>query len=188
MSVTTFDTEFWIEEAWKYAIQQNTQLGALGISSANLLTNPTIDDEVPFPHVEVECVAVYPASSVLSDKEEICEVEITVRTSKGIDAEDPDSLTSIQRQLLGKICGAIRQVLCYNDDAALKSWLRTGGNNRAPDSRYRPLPLVIITVIITNSRYQPENITCVDVSTAHYHARRFTVTTAVVADSEIGDP
>jgi hypothetical protein len=184
MSVTTFDTEFWIEEAWKYAIQQNTQLGALGISSANLLTNPTIDDEVPFPHVEVECVAVYPASSVLSDKEEICEVEITVRTSKGIDEDDPDSLTSIQRQLLGKICGAIRQVLCYDDDDQLKSWLRTGGNNRAPDSRYRPLPLVIIT----NTRYQPERMSSIDISTIDYHARRFTVTTAVVADSEIGDP
>lgn len=178
-----FDTEFWIEEAWKYAIQQNTQLGTLGISNANLLTNPTINDEVPFPHVEVECVAVYPASKVLSDKHEICEVEITVRTSKGID-EDSTTETSVQRQSLGKICGAIRQVLCYDDIDTLTSWLTTGGNNRAPDSRYRPFPLVIIT----NARYQPERMSSVDVSTIDYHARKFTVSTAVVADPEAGDP
>lgn len=183
--VTFFDTEFWIERAWIHALKQNTQMASLGIADADYLSNPTINDELPFPHVEVECVAVYPASSNLRDKTEICEVEITVRTSKGVDADDSAKYSSTQRHLLGEICGAVRQVLLYDNDTTLKSWLSYGGNYRSTEGYldfYFPL------VIITNSRYQPENITCVDVSTPHYHARRFTVTTAVVADSEIGDP
>lgn len=182
--VTYFDTELWIEQAWIYALAQNTQMSSLGITDTDYLSNPTINDELPFPHVEVECVAVYPASSNLRDMAEICEVEITVRTSKGVDADDSAKYSSTQRHLLGEICGAVRQVLLYDDDTTLVSWLTTGGNSRSHNPSYTNLPLVIIT----NSRYQRENITCFDVSTPHYHARRFTVTTAVVADSEIGDP
>ena len=182
--VSFFDTELWIEQAWIYALAQNTQMASLGITEDDYLSNPTINDELPFPHVEVECVAVYPASSNLRDMAEICEVEITVRTSKGVDADDSAKYSSTQRHLLGEICGAVRQVLLYDDDSTLVSWLTTGGNSRSHNPSYTNLPLVIIT----NSRYQRENITCIDVSTAHYHARRFTVTTAVVADSEIGDP
>jgi hypothetical protein len=182
--VTFFDTEFWIEKAWIYALKQNTQMASLGITDTDYLSNPTISDELPFPHVEVECVAVSPASANLQDKTEICEVEITVRTSKGIDADDSAKYSSTQRHLLGEICGAVRQVVLYDDDTTLRYWLTIGGNNRSHNPKYTNLPLIIIT----NTRYQPENITCVDVSTAHYHARRFTVTTAGRSEYDLIDP
>jgi len=182
--VSFFDTENWIEQAWIYALRQNSQMSILGITEDHYFSNLTINDELPFPHVEVECVAVYPATAKLQDKSEMCEVEITVRTSKGIDADDSAKYSSAQRELLGEICGAVRQVLLYDDNDMLVSWMTFGGNDRSHNPRYPNFRLLIIT----NSRYKPENITCIDVSTAHYHARRFTVTTAVVADSEIGDP
>lgn len=163
-----WDTEEWVESGFEYALAQNTQMASLGITS--FLRNPTISDELDFPHVQVECVSVFPASSKLNDKTEICEVEITARTSQGIDSDDPDNATSVQRQLLNKICGAIRTVLHAPADD-LEGWIEYGGSTRYFDS------LEILKV--SNVRYQVERMNSVDLSSGYYHERMFTISLSV---------
>lgn len=168
-SPTYWDTEEWIESAWEYALSQNTALSALGITT--FFRNPTISDELSFPHVQVECIAVYPASRKADERYDICEVEITVRASQGIDADDPDNASSVQRQLLGKICGAVRAVL-YAPTDDLKAWLEAGGDARLGGSE----PNIIE---VGNPRYQAERISSVDRSDRDYHIRTFTLTCSV---------
>jgi hypothetical protein len=166
-----WDTEEWVESGFEYALSQNTQLASLGIDS--FVRNPTINDELEFPHVQVECVAVYPASSTLTDKTEICEVEITARTSQGVDEDDPDNVTSVERQLLHKIAGAIRAVL-YAPASDLSPWITTGGNARYLDA----FPIIQIS----NVRYQAERMDSTDISDKHYHSRIFTISLSVEPD------
>lgn len=168
MPVTTWDTEEWSEAAWIYALNQNTQISTLGITTYT--RNPTITDELPYPHIQVECVSVYPASKILQDKTEIAEVEITVRTSKATDLIDSGSFFRTQRKLLFQLCGAIRAVI-YADYDDLKSWLETGGDARYMDA--------LNIVNVSNPRYQAERINCVDNSTQDYHIRTFTVSISV---------
>jgi len=166
-----WDTEEWVESGFEYALSQNTQLAALGISS--FVRNPTIDDELDFPHVQVECVSVFPASLTLTDKAEICEVEITARTSQGVDSDDPDNVTSVQRQLLHKIAGAIRAVI-YAPASDLSSWITSGGNARYVDA----FPILQIS----NVRYQSDRMDSTDISDKYYHSRIFTISLSVEPD------
>jgi hypothetical protein len=168
-SPTYWDTEEWVESGWEYALAQNTAISSLGITS--FFRNPTINDELSFPHVQVECIAVYPASRKAEERYDICEVEITVRASKGIDTVDTDNASSVQRQLLGKICGAIRAVL-YAPATDISGWLETGGGARLGGSE----PNIIN---VGNPRYQADRISSVDRSDQDYHIRTFTVTCAL---------